>query len=143
VGILGGFGVVVLGGWQLTLPVATLPMDIATTFRIPLYPCRLTVHICERIDLSVAKAHKEPVEGKLEDNAALTTSGSGRFHVYFRPESISHGLIAHELFHITSGMLSHVGHKPIDGQNEAEAYLCGWLADRIYKFLNKRDILIK
>ena len=40
--------------------------DASTTFRVPIYRCKLFIHLCDRIDVCYAKVHKEPIDNKME-----------------------------------------------------------------------------
>ena len=52
-------------------------------------------------------------------------------------------MIAHEVTHVTNDIMRYVGHGLVGDMDEPHAYLCGYITDRVYKFLNKREIVIK
>jgi hypothetical protein len=132
VGVMGCVFVVVCGGWEL--------MDASTSFRIPIYRCKLFVHLCDRIDVCYAKVHKEPIDSKLEGYEGLSSNDDGRFHLYFRPKMVSHWVVGHEVMHVTNDIMKYVGHKVVKDMDEPHAYLCGYITDRVYKFLKQKGI---
>ena len=117
--------------------------DASTTFRVPIYRCKLSIHLCDRIDVCYAKVHKEPIDNKMEGYEGLSSSDEGKFYLYFRPKMVSHWVIAHEVTHVTNDIMRYVGHGLVGDMDEPHAYLSGYITDRIYKFLNKRGIVIK
>lgn len=47
-------------------------------------------------------------------------------------------VIAHESVHLTNKIFNNVGQELDSYNDEAQAYLTGWLFDKIYKFINKK-----
>lgn len=53
---------------------------------------------------------------------------------------ITHGTVAHESFHASNMLLENRGVIPSFENDEAQAYLLGWITERVYQVLNKRKI---
>ena len=53
-------------------------------------------------------------------------------------ENFSLGIIAHECFHISNMILSHIGHIADLVNDETHAYLIGYLCDEVYDFMQKK-----
>jgi hypothetical protein len=125
--------------------------------KVPLYPTRLGVIIGgnEKEVMQFLKKEGVPDYLRLDfDNFdALTITegvckdekGEERFCIYviFDPKNkkFTHGIIAHEVRHITNSILNRIGHV-LDAENdETEAYLATWVADFVYYVINESGFL--
>lgn len=121
--------------------------------KVPLYPTRLGVIVGGSEDeiMEALKSEGAPDYLQLDFDTfdALTITegvckdekGAERFCIYvvFDPknENFTHGVIAHEVRHVTSSILNRVGYR-LDAENdEAEAYLAGWVANFIYSVIDE------
>ena len=55
---------------------------------------------------------------------------------------LTHGVISHEALHISNFIFSERGIIPDFDNDEAQAYLLGWVVDEIYKFMKKHNFEI-
>jgi hypothetical protein len=53
---------------------------------------------------------------------------------------ITHGVIAHEALHITSFILDYVNQDFDHNNHECFTYLCQWITDQVYTFLDKHNL---
>lgn len=58
-------------------------------------------------------------------------------------KKVSHGDIAHEVFHACASVLDFAGCKMNGGSEEAYSYLLGWMTDEVYKVIKKNKIKIE
>lgn len=67
------------------------------------------------------------------------------FNLGFDPDynKITHGILAHELFHVTSMILEEHDIKLSHDSEEAFCYLNNWLTDETYKFIDECKIKIE
>lgn len=56
---------------------------------------------------------------------------------------LNHGVISHEVRHLTDEVMEHIGHTPGDTANEAAAYLNEWLTNWVYRQLKKHNMEVK
>lgn len=55
---------------------------------------------------------------------------------------VTHGIISHEVYHITSFIADRVGVLHDPDNDEPMAYLNGWIADQIYKWIDKQGFKV-
>lgn len=101
---------------------------------IPIYQCKLTVILDK--DLSyVEKTYKTK---SLSNYGAVTMRVPGEFAEYVMAfEYADFSIIAHEIVHLKNFIFSDRCIELDNNNDEAEAYLTGWLAEKISKILHK------
>lgn len=62
------------------------------------------------------------------------------FHIAFLHPHITPGVIAHECLHISNFILRSRGHKLCRKNDEAQAYLVGWLVNQTFNELKKLNL---
>jgi hypothetical protein len=60
-----------------------------------------------------------------------------------RRETLTHNMIAHEIFHATHHIMEHIEHHLTAADHEPHAYLCGYLTKLVYACLKKHRVLIR
>ena len=68
---------------------------------------------------------------------AITATHSGDVYVFFNPNGMNKGTIAHEIFHATCYITKHIGLPLTAESEEAYAYLLGYITVEFYKQLKK------
>lgn len=107
---------------------------------IPIYGGSFTIHATDNFEKTLSSIG---YEGELICDAATVFDTSRNFDLVFWADRIQHGLIAHEAFHLTMRIMSHIN-KPYDLHNdEPEAYLIQFIITEIYKFLKANNIPVK
>lgn len=106
------------------------------TIKIPIYRGKLTMILAK--DLSYIE--KNYTEVSLDNYGAvfLINKSQHKHYIVAFTDSGDLGLVAHEIVHLKNEIFKDCGVKPDLINDEAEAYLTGYLFDEIYKFLNKK-----
>lgn len=111
------------------------PLDAFSTFRVAMYGALVTIVITnDCVAASKAMNLKWCAD---HSNVNADTRGIGAWTVLFDREQMNHDTIAHEIFHLALEIgnwrgLNHQFDKN-ESNNEAYAYLIGWLSERIHR----------
>ena len=74
-------------------------------------------------------------------NALASSSDcGGQFALFFKKDFFTHGIIAHEIFHLTHRILDARSLNFTMSHQESHAYLCEWITDWVYKTLKANNI---
>ena len=116
-----------------------------TIIKVPLYGAKLVLSVSD--DLWAARDRERTLLGQTPDDrdpgcAGLCSWWGLDFGLFFNRRTISHGAIAHEVFHLTHRILETVGGVFTPANHEPFTYLCQDLTDRIYRRLHKGRIHI-
>jgi len=105
----------------------------STKFYVPIYRANVTLYLVD--NLKVISDKYKTID--LSDYGAVTLENPKHFKKYVVAfESANdYGLIAHEVTHLKNYIFKAVGIKLDTDNDEAEAYLVGFLFDKIYDFL--------
>ena len=68
---------------------------------------------------------------RVGDEGATTYSMGDKQLIWLR--SITPGVVAHEATHAAHGILEYIGYEPNLGNDEAEAYLIGYIVEKIHQ----------
>ncbi len=98
---------------------------------IPIYDCMCTVVVAEDFDAACTEAgYQFDTKGASAICLHYPDSPSN-FTIVFREGAISPGSIAHEAFHLTGKIMSHIDVEYSKNSEEAYAYLIGFIVDGI------------
>lgn len=119
------------------------PKTVRERFVLPIYGANILLSVSP--DVYKARRAESLLFGKLSEGEdaewiGLCASFENRYGVFLRFDCVSHGVLAHEIFHLVHRIL---GNRDLmfDPQNhEAFAYLSQWLTDEIYARLKKHRI---
>lgn len=115
-----------------------------SSIRVPIYDLDLLLCITNDIIFSRKELNSLFGEYKGSDKtSAMCSSENGNFGLFFNKRhlydevlnKINHGLVSHEIFHMTHRMLEYVGCKFTNDNPESFAYLNGYLTDKVYEKL--------
>ena len=117
--------------------------DVNQTICVPIYRAWFTLSVTN--DVVAARKAKSDVFGPYllgEAKALASCNDKGDFGLFFSFEDLTHGIIAHEIFHLTHRIMDDVrGKFDIDNQ-EPHAYLCEWLTTWVYFQLQEHGITL-
>ena len=104
------------------------------TIKVPLYLEEITI-----IFFTDEQQIKERFpESEPESFIAKVLYEDGTHYVIFDlKENLTHGIIAHEAYHLMNNIFKVIGHKTHMQNHEPEAYLLEWIVNEIYKIKNK------
>jgi hypothetical protein len=104
------------------------------TIQIPIYNVKLTVFFDK--DLSYIEKTYRTVS--LSNYGAITMKSPFNFYHYIVAFThVEEGIIAHEVVHLVNYIFKDKGLKLDVDNDEAQAYLTGWLYDKIKQIINK------
>jgi hypothetical protein len=108
------------------------------TINVPIYECGLTIILTDDLN-EVVKKYK--LEGDWDNFGALTfrDKSKHRHYVVAFTDASHLSNIAHEIVHIKNYIFHGINAKIDIYNDEPEAYLTGWLFDKIYEFLNQEQ----
>lgn len=118
-------------------------MRFFKTFKIPIYNCKVYIQIVDDIKKSVNSIYKKNnLEDKFEDTPAgvFFNFDVHTYYIILQKEFLSHWLVAHESYHLVSKILKD---RDVKEDEEAGAYLTGFIIGEIYKFLKLKNIIFK
>lgn len=117
-------------------------MRIKNSLNFLLYECKLKTIITDDIISEVNQLYKKhKYKEKFVDNVAGLVWEPSLNIIYFLLDIkyCTHNTIAHEIYHITQKM----GKSRGINDEESMSWLCGYITENIYKFLEKSNIKIK
>ena len=117
-------------------------MKITTTIKIPTYSCELVVVIVDSVAEEAEKLYKKyKLKEEFGDEAegAVIMLDIDKYYLLLGNKFLSHNTIAHEIYHAVVRVTEDRGIV----EEEAQAWLVGHLSGEIYKFLDKKKLVIK
>lgn len=112
-----------------------------STIKVPLYECKVVLIVTstmEELQQHVYKKKKANVD-VLDTHGVVFNWGNAEYVIALREESMSHNLLAHELFHLVMAITHDIDIE----DEESQAWLVGYLTEQVYKVLNKKKFAIK
>ena len=105
------------------------------TLSIPIYDAEVTVVVTKKFEKAALEAgYNGELTGK--DAAVFRyPDNPGKYVVVFHKDSLSPGNIAHEALHLLHDIMEHVGMGPELNDDEAQAYLIGFIVDGIHQII--------
>lgn len=118
--------------------------------KVPLYPCRFGVIVSNGYKgvnkFLKSQGMSENIDFVDYDAVTIThgvtigKNGRRLRCVYIvlntRDRGFTHGVVAHEIRHATNAILQHIEQRLDPNNDEAEAYLAGWIADFVYSVID-------
>ncbi len=108
-------------------------MTRSTQFAIPLYRSKLKLVVTDNV--RVARNNYSDAFGPYDAghcDAIVSWNRRNQFLLIFDRRKITHGIIAHEIFHLTHNIMEFIGHELTNDAHEPHAYLCQEIAERVY-----------
>ena len=118
-------------------------MKSTITIKLPTYSCQVIVTITDQLRIESDKIYKkykltnEDDEG--ENEGILISPEIDQYFLLVDTKYLTHNTLAHEIYHAVVRVTEDRG--IVD--EEAQAWLCGHLTGVIYKFLEKKNLIIK
>lgn len=117
-------------------------MKITTTIKLDTYGCEIVVSVVDSVFAEAAKLYKKyKINDVFEDEAegAVIMPNASRYYLLLNKSYLTHNTIAHEVFHAAV----RVTEDRDIADEEAQAWLDGHLTGEIYKFLEKKKLVVK
>lgn len=109
--------------------------------RLATYNCNLIIIITDMLTAEVNSIykklnHKESFQGEAE--GVLLTLDIDNYYLIYDVNYLSHNTIAHEIYH---AVVKVTEDRDIV-EEEPQAWLCGYLAEEVYKYIQKNNFKI-
>ena len=117
-------------------------MSTTTTIKLPTYSCKIVISIVDSVTVEADRIYKRcKIKETFGDEAegALIMPDLDVYYLLIGVKYLSHNTIAHEIFHAAVRVTEDRGVE----DEEAQAWLAGHLTAVIYKFLDKKKLVIK
>lgn len=115
---------------------------IIKNLKIPVYGCTLQFIITDQLMDEVNRIYKKlDIPELFVDHAegCLVSTDIDMYILLFDVKYLTHNTIAHEVFHAVIKMTED---REI-ADDEQQAWLCGWVTESLYKFINKKNLTVK
>lgn len=102
---------------------------------VPIYCGRLILSITSDCVKARKKMSDKFGMSLVQDAQGIATSSEDGLYygIFFTEKEMTHGIVAHEIFHIAHRILHERGLLFSIDHQEAHAYLCEWITDFVYK----------
>jgi|694.fasta_scaffold00087_73 hypothetical protein len=108
--------------------------------KVGVYDASVVFMITDSMEEVAIKTYRKTKElWSIEDADGCVFYTNSLYHLVLLQEQISHNLIAHEVFHLSTRICED---RYIEDE-ETKAWLTGHLTENLYKFLDKKKINIK
>jgi hypothetical protein len=117
-------------------------MTVKTTLKLLTYSCKLTLVITDQPKVEIAKIykkHKLKEEIDYDVEGILLSPITNDYSLLIDLKYLSHNTIAHEIYHASSRIC---GDREVHDE-EAKAWLTGYITGEMYKFLEKKNLQVK
>lgn len=109
---------------------------------LPTYSCDLTIIITDQIKAEAKKVYKkyklEEDDEDEENEGLLIIADGGKYFLLVDTKYLTHNTVAHEIYHATVRITE--DRNVVD--EEAQAWLCGHITAEMYKFIEKKKLII-
>jgi len=113
---------------------------IQKKIKVGVYDANVVFMVTDSMEEVAIKTFRKTKEiWSIEDADGCVFYTTGLYYLVLLQEQISHNLIAHEIFHLSTRICED---RYIEDE-ETKAWLTGYLTENIYKFLDKKKIEIK
>lgn len=115
---------------------------IVKSLQIPIYGCTVQFIITEALMDEVNRLYKKhDIHELFTDHAegCLVSTDIDNYIIILDDKYLSHNTLSHEVFHAVIKITEDRGIE----DDEQQAWLCGWLTEHLYKFINKKNLVIK
>jgi hypothetical protein len=118
-------------------------MTLKSRLRIEMYNCTVYFHVTDEPTAefnSISKRLKIPVEpGFCEGGVIYNDDDIEKYYLIIGSGFLTHNTIVHELYHLVENICKPRSVK----EEEAKAWLIGFLAQHLYKFLERKKLKVK
>jgi hypothetical protein len=117
-------------------------MIAKTTLKLLTYSCKLTLIVTDQVKVEIAKIYKKH---KLKEDIDYDVEGillspiTNDYSLLLDLKYLTHNTIAHEIYHASSRIC---GDRDVHDE-EAKAWLTGYITGEMYKFLEKKNLQVK
>ena len=110
--------------------------------RIPIYEYWVHLLVEEKISSLIHKWCPDDHNGEEDTCKAITILKEQNIFVFIRKEHLDYNTIAHEIDHVVTLLMRDIGMKETGDNEEAYAYLTGWLHGWTYETLRDKGAIV-
>lgn len=110
--------------------------------KVPIYDCVCKVIIDKDIDKTInkyAKKNKWGPHNYKVHGLALNPENMKEYYIFYALDSLNVNIIVHEITHLVDFILED---RAIENEAEAKAYLTGFISEKVFDYILKRQLLI-
>jgi hypothetical protein len=111
-------------------------------FNLDIYSCKITLIISDDLieeERKLCEKHDDDYTDLIPSDGLTINFENDIYYILFKIDSISHNLIAHEIYHLVCSITDY---RSIN-EEESRAWLCGYLTELIYSYLGNKNITVK
>jgi hypothetical protein len=115
---------------------------VVKVIKIPMYSCIIQIIITDDLIKTVNSIYKKyKIDDVFSDSAegCFITTDIDMYMLCLDIKYLTHNTIAHEIYHAVPKLTAD---RDINDE-EAQAWLCGWLTEQVYKFIDKKQLIVK
>ncbi len=117
-------------------------MITKTTLKLLTYSCKLTLIITDQVKMQITKIYKkyklkEDIDYEVE--GVLISPITNDYFLILDLKYLTHNTIAHEIYHSANRICED---RDVHDE-EAKAWLAGYITSEMYKFLEKKNLQVK
>ena len=117
-------------------------MIAKTTLKLLTYSCKLTLIVTDQIKVEITKIYKkhklkEDIDYEVE--GVLLSPITNDYSLLLDLKYLTHNTVAHEIYHASSRICED---RDVHDE-EAKAWLAGYITGEMYKFLEKKNLQVK
>lgn len=109
---------------------------------VGVYGCKVEFILTDNVNKEINRIYGKnevPIDYEGSPLGVLVYTEIGRYQVIYDVANLSHNTISHEIYHATRAIT--YGHREIEDE-EAQAWLHGYLTGELYRFLHNKKIKI-
>lgn len=109
---------------------------------VPIYNCKCKIIIDKDIVKTINRYGKRNKWDKHEYNVhglAVSQDDMKNYYVFYSLDSLNANIIVHEITHLVDFILEE---RAIENEGEAKAYLTGYISEKVFDYVLKRNLLI-
>lgn len=110
--------------------------------QIPIYNCVCKIVIDKDIVKTINRYGKRNKWEKHDYNVhglAVSTENMKDYYIFYALDSLNVNIIVHEITHLVDFILEE---RAIENEGEAKAYLTGYISEKVFDYILKRNLLI-
>lgn len=110
--------------------------------KIPIYDCTCKIIIDKDIVKTINNYGKKKKWEKHDYNVhglAVNPDNMKEYYIFYAIDSLNINIIVHEITHLVDYILED---RAIENMGEAKAYLAGYISEKVFDYILKRNLLI-
>lgn len=118
-------------------------------FLLDMFKATIFIYICEDSDCTTKQANRiikkfkeEIFTYKVEGTVFSPDQDRNLNYLFLSQEGLTYNTICHEIFHLTDNIIEHYSLVDKEDGKETSAIISGYLGEKIFQFLGKKNIKV-